>query len=145
MELTVKHFEELTTRELYDLLQARAEVFIVEQDCVYQDVDGKDLASYHVFYKENGRIQACVRVVPPNEKCDMISIGRVLTISRSIGLGKKIMQEGIRVAKEKFNADKIYIEAQAYAKGFYEKVGFVQTSGEFMEDGIPHIKMLLTL
>ena len=144
MELTVKRFEDLTTLELYDLLQARAAVFVLEQDCVYQDLDGKDMFSYHVFYKENGNIQAYIRVVDPNEKCDMVSIGRVLTVNRGAGLGAKIVQEGIRIARDNMKADKIYIEAQVYAKGFYEKQGFEQISDEFMEDGIPHIKMLLT-
>ena len=144
MELTVKRFEDLTTLELYDLLQARAAVFVLEQDCVYQDLDGKDMFSYHVFYKEDGNIQAYIRVVDPNGKCDMVSIGRVLTVNRGAGLGAKIVQEGIRIARDNMKADKIYIEAQVYAKGFYEKQGFEQISDEFMEDGIPHIKMLLT-
>ena len=146
MELTVKHFDDLTTRELYDLLQVRTAVFVVEQNCPYQELDGKDLFSYHVFYKENGLIQACIRVVPPNAACNMVSIGRVLTVRRDAGLGKKIMLEGIRIARETMNADKIYLEAQAYAKGFYEKVGFKQSSDEIiMIDDIPHVKMLLTL
>ena len=145
MELIVKRFEDLTTRELYDLLQVRVSVFVVEQNCPYQELDGKDLLSYHVFYKEDDRIQAYLRVVDPNQGCDKVSLGRVLAVRRGAGLGKKVMLEGIRVAKEKLGADDIYIEAQTYAKGFYEGLGFQQISDEFLEDGIPHIKMLLTL
>jgi len=145
MELIVKRFEDLTTRELYDLLQVRVSVFVVEQDCPYQELDGKDFLSYHVFYKEDDRIQAYLRVVGPNQSCDKVSLGRVLTVRRGAGLGKKVMLEGIRVAKEKLGADDIYIEAQTYAKGFYEGLGFQQISDEFLEDRIPHIRMLLTL
>lgn len=145
MELVIKRFEELTTRELYDLLRVRTAVFVVEQNCPYQELDGKDFFSYHVFYREDGDIRAYVRVIDPNEGCGMVSIGRVLTVKRGDGLGKKIMLKAIQVAKEKKNADCIYIEAQTYARGFYEKLGFKQISDEFLEDGIPHIKMLLEI
>lgn len=143
MELTVKRFEELTTSELYELLQVRVAVFVVEQNCPYQEIDGKDFFSTHVFYKEEGKIQAYIRVVDKNESCGKVSIGRVLTVKRGSGLGKKLMKEGIRIAKEKLGAEEIYIEAQVYAKGFYEGLGFRQSSAEFLEDGIPHIQMLL--
>ncbi len=145
MELIDKRFEELTPRELYDVLQARAAVFVVEQGCPYQDLDGKDLISHHVFFREGDRIQAYLRVVDPSPHRGMVSIGRVLTIRRGSGLGREIMLQGIRVAKEKMGAAGVCLGAQSYAKGFYERLGFVQTSGEFMEDGIPHVKMLLTL
>ena len=145
MELVVKHFEELTTRELYDLLQARVAVFVVEQECPYQEIDRKDLHAYHIFFRENDKIHAYARVLEPNEGGDKVSIGRVLSLTRGAGFGKKIMLEGIRVAKEKFGARIIYIEAQTYARGFYEQLGFRQISEEFLEDGIPHIKMLRTL
>lgn len=123
MDLTVKHFEELTTRELYDVLQARVAVFVVEQNCPFQEIDGKDFFSYHVFYTKNNRIQSYVRVVEPHQGCAEVSIGRVLTIQRGTGLGREIMREGIRVAQEKLNADKIHLEAQTYARGFYEQLG----------------------
>lgn len=145
MELVVRRFGDLTTRELYDLLQARVSVFVVEQNCPYQELDGKDLFSHHVFYRENGRIQAYLRVVEANEGCDRVSIGRVLTLRRGSGLGRDIMVQGIRVAREELGADSVSIEAQSYAKGFYEQLGFAQISDEFLEDGIPHVKMLLSL
>ena len=145
MELCIKRFEELSPRELYEILQVRVAVFVVEQNCHYQELDGKDYFSLHVFFKENGQIQAYLRIVGPNSPCDEISIGRVLSVRRGGGLGKEIMAEGIRVAKERMAARKIAIEAQSYAKEFYERFGFVQMSDEFLEDGIAHIKMLLTL
>ena len=143
MQLVVKHFTELTTPELYEILEARNAVFIVEQKCPYQDIDEKDFISYHVFYKEDVKIQAYVRVVEKNEDCAVVSIGRVLTLQRGSGLGAKIMKEGIRIAKEKMQAQEIHIEAQSYAKAFYEKLGFVQTSDEFLLDDIAHIEMVL--
>lgn len=144
MEVTTKRFDDLTTYELYELLQARVSVFVVEQKCPYLELDGKDLFSYHVIYKENNTIQAYARVIGKHEDCNMVSIGRVLSVNRGSGLGKKVMTEAIRVAYEVLDADIVYIEAQSYAKGFYEQLGFVQISEEFLEDGIPHIKMTLT-
>ncbi len=139
MELIVKHFKDLTTQELYEILRVRESVFVVEQNCPYQEIDGNDLLSYHVYFKVNNQIQAYVRVL--KQDSDKVIIGRVLTVNRGSGLGRKIMLEGIRVAKEKFDADSIYVGAQVYAKGFYEGVGFQQISDEYVEDGIPHISM----
>lgn len=145
MDLVVKRFDELSLDELYEILKVRAQVFVVEQNCPYQDLDGKDKYSYHVYFKDETGIQAYLRVVEKGVSFEEASIGRVLTVKRGCGLGKKLMLEGIRIAKEKLCAEKIRIEAQSYAKGFYEKVGFLQVSGEFLEDGIPHIEMLLEL
>lgn len=145
MELCIKRFEELSLCELYEILQVRVSVFVVEQNCPYQEADGKDYYSFHVFFKENERIQAYLRVVDPNPHCDDVSIGRVVAVRRGSGLGKAVMEEGIRVAKERMGARKISIEAQSYAKGFYEQLGFAQMSDEFLEDGIAHIKMMLLL
>ena len=145
MGFLVKRFEEFSTRELYDLLQVRVSVFVVEQRCPYQELDGKDLVSYHVLYREHDRIQAYLRVVDPTPGHDGVSIGRVLTCTRGNGSGRAIMEKGIQVAREKLNADTVHIEAQVYARGFYERFGFQQTSDAFLEDGIPHIHMLLRL
>lgn len=145
MELVVKPFDELSLEELYEILKVRAEVFVVEQNCAYQDLDDKDKYSYHVFLKDETGIQAYLRVVDKGVSYEEVSLGRVLTVKRGCGLGKRIVLEGIKIAKEKMNADRIKIGAQTYAKGFYEKVGFKQVSEEYLEDGIPHIKMLLEL
>lgn len=142
MQCMVKTFEELTCKELYEILKARAAVFVVEQNCVYQDLDCRDYDSYHIFYEENGEVLAYLRIFHKDKTQHLVQIGRVLTTRRNAGLGKKIMREGIRAAEEKMSADKIYIEAQCYAIGFYEKAGFQVTSEEFLEDGIPHVQMM---
>ena len=142
MQLFIKKFEELSADELYDILAARAEVFVVEQNCAYQDLDGIDKDAYHVYFKEDGKIMAYLRVIDKEKRLDEVSIGRVISLKRRCGLGSALMKEGLRVAKEKFGADKVKIGAQLYAKPFYEGVGFKQVSGEYLEDGIPHIYML---
>ncbi len=143
MNLVVKRFEELSVEELYKILQVRVKVFVMEQNCIYQEVDDKDQHSYHVFLKDETGIKAYLRVIDKGVSFEEVSIGRVLTVERGCGLGDRIIFEGIKVARERMNADKIKIEAQCYAKGFYEKAGFKQVSDEFIEEGIPHILMVL--
>ena len=142
MQAVVKHFKELTVDELYEILKLRAEVFVVEQNCVYQDVDDVDLDAYHVYYKEEGKMVAYLRVVDKGKRLDEVSIGRVICVKRRRGIGSELMKIGLAVAKEKYGARLVKIGAQAYAKPFYEKAGFVQISGESLEDGRPHIYML---
>ena len=139
-----KLFRELTVDELYELLRVRAEVFVVEQDCVYQDLDGDDQVSVHLWLPDGGKVVALCRVCPAGTHMEEVSIGRVITTERGKGYGKRIMLEGIKVAQEHFNAKRIDIEAQEYARGFYEQVGFRQSSEPFMLDGIPHIRMTWT-
>ncbi len=136
-----KTFSELTVDELYELLRIRSEVFVVEQDCVYQDMDGDDQASIHLWLSECEKVVALCRICPAGTHMPEVSIGRVITTERGKGYGKQIMQEGIAAAQEFFGAKVIDIEAQEYAKGFYEQVGFHQSSEPFILDGIPHIKM----
>ena len=136
-----KRFQELTVDELYGLLRARTEVFVVEQDCVYQDMDGDDQASVHLWLTVGDAIVALCRVCPAGTHMKEVSIGRVVTTVRGKGYGKRIMLEGIRAAREHFGAVRIDLEAQEYARGFYERVGFRQSSDPFMLDGIPHIRM----
>lgn len=143
MELVVKHFKELSLEELYEILKVRAEVFVVEQTCIYQDLDEKDKGAYHLFLKDDKGIKAYLRVLDKGVSYEDASIGRVLTVDRGCGLGEKIVTEGIKVAREKFQAGRIRISAQLYAKGFYEKAGFKQVSDEYLEDGIAHIAMVL--
>ena len=139
-----KLFRELTVDELYELLRVRAEVFVVEQDCVYQDLDGDDQVSVHLWLTEGDKVVALCRVCPAGTHMEEVSIGRVITTERNKGYGKRIMLEGTKVAQEHFNAKRIDIEAQEYARGFYEQVGFRQSSEPFMLDGIPHIRMTWT-
>ena len=145
MELTVKHFRELTAEELYDIYRLRAAVFVVEQNCVYQDVDDADKTAYHLWLSDEDGIQAYLRVLQKGARFEDVSIGRVIAVKRRRRLGSQILAAGIQTAKEKFKAKRIVIEAQIYARKLYENAGFVQTSGEFLEDGIPHIQMTLEL
>lgn len=139
-----KLFRELTVDELYELLRVRAEVFVVEQDCVYQDLDVDDQVSVHLWLTDGDKVVALCRVCPAGTHMEEVSIGRVITTERGKGYGKRIMLEGIKVAQEHFNAKRIDIEAQEYARGFYEQVGFRQSSEPFTLDGIPHIRMTWT-
>ncbi len=139
-----KLFRELTVDELYELLRVRAEVFVVEQDCVYQDMDGDDQVSVHLWLTDGGKVVALCRVCPAGTHMEEVSIGRVITTERGKGYGKRIMLEGTKVAQEHFSAKRIDIEAQEYARGFYEQVGFRQSSEPFILDGIPHIRMTWT-
>ena len=147
MQLFIKNFDELSTRELYDILRARAEVFVVEQNCPYQDLDLKDLGAYHLYMKEEGEIVAYLRVLDRGVSYDTGSIGRVITTSRGRGrgLGLELVLEGIRIARERFGLDRLTISAQKYAVGFYERAGFVRTDKEYLEDGIPHVEMHLEM
>jgi ElaA protein len=142
-KLHKKTFNELTTDELYELLRVRSEVFVVEQNCVYQDLDGDDQPSIHLWLTVGDKTVAVARVCPAGTHMQQVSIGRVITTERGKGYGKQIMLHAIDAAIEHFGATVIDIEAQEYAKGFYETVGFKQSSEPFMLDNIPHIKMTL--
>ena len=136
-----KSFEELTTDELYELLKVRSEVFVVEQNCVYQDMDGDDQQSIHLWMTNGEKVVALARVCPAGTHMKEVSIGRVIAVERGKGYGKQIMLHAIVAAIEHFDAKRIELEAQEYARGFYESVGFEQSSETFMLDGIAHIKM----
>lgn len=143
MNVVSKFFDELTTRELYEILKVRSEIFVVEQNCVYQDIDDIDYESLHLFFDENGRVEAYLRVF--RKDADTIQIGRVLTRKHGRGLGRLLLQEGINQVRKRWKPKKIYIEAQCYATGYYEREGFEICSDEFLEDGIPHVQMILRL
>ncbi|MBR5994965.1 MAG: GNAT family N-acetyltransferase [Eubacteriaceae bacterium] len=143
MEYVVKRYDELTLDELYEILRIRCAVFVVEQDCPYQDIDGKDKGAIHVYLKEEDRILAYLRVLDRGVSFSEVSLGRVISTERLKGYGRMVLQEGIKVARERFSADAIRIEAQVQASGFYEKAGFIREGGVFLEDGIPHIEMIL--
>ena len=142
MELIIRHFRELSPRELYEILRVRAAVFVVEQDCPYQDPDGLDSDAWHLWLADAEGIQAYLRVLAPGARFPEASIGRVLSLKRRQGLASQLLEAGIRVAEERCGAASVRIEAQTYARALYEKAGFVQVSDEFLEDGIPHIQML---
>lgn len=143
MELCVRKFSELTLDELYEIIKIRVDVFVVEQTCPYPELDGLDKNALHIFLRDEEGIKAYLRVMDKYPGRDFVSIGRVLSLKRRCGLASRLLSDGIKAAKDYFGADKIYLEAQTYAKSLYEKHGFKQISGEFLEDGIPHVKMLL--
>ena len=142
MKQYVKRFRELTTEELYRILRLRVAVFVVEQNCPYMEIDDLDQAAIHVWLEDEDGIEAYLRVLDRGAESEFCAIGRVTAVKRRCGLGSRVLAEGIRAAQEFFDADAIYLEAQTYARGLYEKQGFRQISEEFLLDGIPHIKML---
>lgn len=145
-EFIVKHYQNLTTHELYEILKTRSEIFVVEQNCVYQDLDDKDQNAIHVFcWNEEGRVAACLRVFMKDEAAGVAQIGRVVTLIHGKGLGGTILHKAVEIAREHYHANKIYLEAQQYAIGYYGKEGFIVTSEPFLEDGIPHVQMELEL
>lgn len=145
MQLVTKKYSELTQDELYEILRVRSAVFVVEQNCVFLDMDGNDNRAYHVGLWENGKILAYLRVLEKGVTFDEVAIGRVLTTVRGMGYANIILEAGIKTAVERYGASVIKLEAQTYARGVYEKHGFRQSSDEFLEDGIPHIEMTLDL
>ena len=142
MELKIKHFSELSAQELFAIYKLRVSVFVVEQTCPYQEVDDADEHAYHVWFEDEDGIEAYLRVVEPGVVFPECAIGRVIAVKRRCGLGTKIVSAGLRAAQERYGAEAVRIEAQTYARKLYEGLGFVQTSEEFLEDGIPHIGML---
>lgn len=144
LEIALKTFSELTVPELYQILQLRSEVFVVEQDCVYQDIDGKDEKALHVMGFKDGKLVAYTRCFPPGIYFKEAAIGRVVVqkAARKDGFGHKIMTASINAIKVRFSTDVIKLSAQTYLIKFYESHGFKQIGEGYLEDGIPHIGML---
>lgn len=140
----IKSFKELSTTELYTYLQLRVNVFIVEQACPYPELDGYDLDSYHLSFKEEGEVLAYARILPAGIKYKNISIGRVIVDqkSRGQGLAKQLMQQAMAFSQEKWPNANIQLQAQSHLKHFYGSFGFKEMSEEYDEDGIPHVDML---
>ena len=144
LQVFTKTFSELTTTELYGILQLRSEVFVVEQDCVYQDVDDKDQKALHVFGLKNGKIIAYTRIFKPGDYFSKASIGRVVVKKneRKYKYGHVILKASIKAIKDFYNETTIKISAQTYLKSFYESHGFQKVDEEYLEDGIHHIAMI---
>ncbi len=142
---TCKKFDELELHELYDILQLRSSVFIVEQNCPYQDCDNKDFHALHLMGKENGKLLAYARLIPAGISYRESSIGRVVSSpdARGKGLGKQLMRESIEQIEKKFHTNTIRIGAQLYLEHFYNAFGFIKDSDIYLEDNIPHIEMLI--
>lgn len=142
MKVRIKSFEDLKMRELYEILRLRVDVFVVEQACPYPEIDGKDYDAIHIYLEDDGEILAYSRVYKEGGE---VHLGRVIAKERRKGHGSLILKEAIGAAKDIYQANKIHIEAQTYAKNLYAKAGFRETSDPFLLDGIEHIKMLLEL
>lgn len=140
----IKTFNELTNSELYQILQLRSEVFVVEQNCVFQDIDNKDQESYHLLCLINGILAGYTRLLPAGLSYNEISIGRVVTAPafRGIGLGKELMQKSIEACEKIFEKTTIRIGAQRHLSKFYNSIGFIESGKPYDEDGILHIEMV---
>src|SRR4249919_2420008 len=144
MKWKLKPFDSLSPQELYNILQLRNEVFIVEQNCPYQDLDNKDLYAFHLMGMKDEKLLAYARLLAPGISYSESSIGRVVSspAARKTGMGKKLMQESIDQIRNLFETDTIRIGAQLYLQKFYESFGFKTDSEIYLEDNIPHILML---
>ena len=143
MELFIKKFNELNTDELYEILQLRAQVFVVEQDCVYPDLDGKDQNSTHIYYMSDGKVCAYARIFGPGDYFKYASIGRVVVHPdfRGLKYGYLLVNSSIQAICDLYKTKEIQISAQLYLQKFYESHGFVKKGGVYLEDGIEHISM----
>ncbi|MGH4119613.1 GNAT family N-acetyltransferase [Clostridium sp.] len=144
MNWIIKKFNELSSDELYEILKLRSEVFVVEQECIYEDCDGKDKKSYHLFAEQNGEILVYLRILEKGVTYNEISIGRVLANKkyRGRGFAKQMMLRAIEFIEHYLNENEIRISGQEYLLDFYSSFGFVKVSEGYLEDGIPHIEML---
>lgn len=145
MKWTIKAFDELTVHELYEALHLRNEIFVVEQQCAYQDLDYSDQKALHLMGRnDDGRLVAYTRLFGPGIKYTEASIGRVITsqLVRGTGAGRQLMEKSIAAVEEAYGKGPIKIGAQQYLHRFYTSLGFEQTSDTYMEDGIPHIEMV---
>ena len=142
--IIIKSFDELSNKELYDLLQLRSAIFVVEQECVYQDLDGKDKKALHILGFKNEEMVAYARIFKAGDYLAQASIGRVLVKKeeRQYRFGRAIMEASIKAVEEKFNETSIALSAQTYLRQFYNSLGFVAKGGEYLEDGIPHVMMV---
>lgn len=143
MRIEIKKLQELTAEQLYDILQLRSEVFVVEQDCVYQDMDGKDHKALHIIGYEDKEVVAYTRIFKSGDYFDEASIGRVVVKSteRKFGYGLDIMKASIAAVEKHFKDNTIHLSAQCYLIKFYNSLGFKEVGKEYLEDGIPHIGM----
>lgn len=144
MTIEIKAFNELTLNSLYEVLQLRAEVFVVEQNCPYQDVDGKDQKAMHILGYHKEQLVAYTRVFKPGYYFDNASIGRVVVKenARQYGFGKDIMKASIAFIEDTLDLSTIELSAQTYLKKFYNDLGFQEIGEGYLEDDIPHIRML---
>lgn len=144
IDWSLKKFHELSPLELYEILKLRSEVFVVEQNCVFLDMDDRDQMAHHLQGRINGQLAAVVRILPPGLAYEEPSIGRVVSspLFRRKGVGIELMKKAIEETISLYGQVAIKIGAQLYLKKFYESFGFIQCSDTYLEDDIPHIKMI---
>lgn len=144
MEWKIKKFDDLNNKELYSILALRNKVFVIEQECIYQDCDEKDFGAYHLFYSHENKIVAYLRILEKGVSYDEVSIGRVVVDEKYRGkyLGRKAMKKAIEFINNVYGESSIRISAQVYIKDFYKSLGFIEVSNAYLEDDIPHIEML---
>lgn len=145
MQIELKTFNDLSNNELYEILRLRSEIFVVEQNCVYNDLDGLDIDGLHLFAIIDTEIVGYVRILNAGTRFPVASIGRVITHQkyRHQGISTILMTEAIQYLKEEWKVSQIKISAQKYLRQFYESMGFKVVTSEYLEDGIPHFGMLL--
>ncbi len=145
IKIEVKAFEKLSTKELHDILRLRSQIFVVEQDCIYEDVDGKDGKALHVIGTKEGEIVAYARIFKSGDYFEEAAIGRVAVkkLERKYGYGKQIMKASIAAVRNHFKESVMRVSAQLYLERFYHSLGFEQVAEGYLEDGIPHIGMVL--
>lgn len=144
MEIEVRTFDALGAKALYEILSLRAAVFVVEQECAYQDPDGKDERALHVLGRDHGKLVAYTRILHPGDYFEEASIGRVVVHpeARGLGYGRQIMLASMEAVEQELQTSHIVISAQLYLKKFYSELGFTETGSSYLEDGIPHIQMV---
>ncbi len=145
MDFFAKRFDELSTKELYEILKARAEIFVMEQNIHYQDMDGIDYRSLHCFLADGGKVCAYLRAFYADETCGVVKVGRILTLRHGNGAGSELMENSILAIRQKMKCKKICMDAQKHAAGFYKKFGFKEVSGDFLEEGIVRVGMELEI
>lgn len=145
MNFVAKNFGELSLTELYEILKARSQIFILEQNMHCQDMDGIDFEARHFFLEENGKVLAYLRAFYTDDSKSVVKIGRVLSITHGVGLGADIMKRAIADIKKNMKCQILSLNSQKSAIGFYEKLGFKTVSDEFLEEGVIHLKMQLEI
>ncbi|RWZ52314.1 GNAT family N-acetyltransferase [Halobacillus fulvus] len=147
MEWKQKTFAELSKEELYTILQKRVEIFVVEQECPYPEIDGRDPECLHLWMEEEGEMIAYCRIVPPSSEDEHYSIGRVIVTKehRGKGLAYPLMNRAIDLLKNEKNVHHIWLHGQEHLRNFYGSFGFEEVSDVYLEDGIPHVDMLMTI
>lgn len=143
MKLVIKRFDELTVNELYEILRLRAEVFVVEQECIYQDCDDRDQNAWHLYAEENGIMRGCLRILEKGQSFDAAAIGRVAVRAgdRGAGLARRMMEEALSFLRGTLGEKIVKLSAQVYVADFYKSLGFQPVSEGYLEDGIPHVDM----